>query len=128
MKKLLRLTENDLHRIVKESVNRVLNENDWAWPKYGLSDDEYEECKENVKCLVERLYPELRPCDKIEQFFRDTYRDYCKNFNWPDEKIESEYNRVIDIIDKYGLGMAEYNGIPQGWWHYANWLLEKQSI
>ena len=28
MKKTIRLTENDLHRIVKESVNRVLNENE----------------------------------------------------------------------------------------------------
>ena len=26
MKKLIRLTEGDLHRIVKESVNRILNE------------------------------------------------------------------------------------------------------
>lgn len=25
-KKLIRLTESDLHRIVKESVNRILNE------------------------------------------------------------------------------------------------------
>ena len=28
-KKLIRLTENDLHKIVKESVNRVLTELDW---------------------------------------------------------------------------------------------------
>lgn len=28
MKKLVRLTESDLHRIVKESVNRVLNEDE----------------------------------------------------------------------------------------------------
>ena len=27
-KKLIRLTEGDLHRIVKESVNRILREND----------------------------------------------------------------------------------------------------
>lgn len=27
-KKLIRLTESDLHRIVKESVNRMLNENE----------------------------------------------------------------------------------------------------
>lgn len=27
MKKTIRLTENDLHKIVKEAVNRVLNEN-----------------------------------------------------------------------------------------------------
>ena len=33
-KKLIRLTEQDLHRIVKESVNRILNEElpkkDWG--------------------------------------------------------------------------------------------------
>ena len=28
MKKLVRLTESDLHKIVKESVNRIINEND----------------------------------------------------------------------------------------------------
>jgi hypothetical protein len=28
MKKRIRLTEGDLHRIVKESVNRIINEND----------------------------------------------------------------------------------------------------
>ena len=28
MKKVIRLTESDLHRIVKESVNRILNESD----------------------------------------------------------------------------------------------------
>ena len=29
MKKIIRLTESDLHNIVKESVNRALNEMDW---------------------------------------------------------------------------------------------------
>ena len=29
-KKLIRLTESDLHKIVKESVNRVLKESNWA--------------------------------------------------------------------------------------------------
>ena len=29
MKKIVRLTEGDLHRIVKESVNKVLTELDW---------------------------------------------------------------------------------------------------
>jgi len=32
MKKIIRLTENDLHRIVKESVNRILNEEEWESP------------------------------------------------------------------------------------------------
>ena len=29
MKRRVRLTEGDLHRIVKESVNRILTELDW---------------------------------------------------------------------------------------------------
>ena len=38
MKKIIRLTEGDLHRIVKESVNRILKESDYR----GLSDGHYD--------------------------------------------------------------------------------------
>ena len=41
-KKLIRLTESDLHNIVKESVNRILKEHDDDDPDYGpLGDAEY---------------------------------------------------------------------------------------
>lgn len=36
MGRIIRLTESDLHRIVKESVNRILREN--AWGKYPAED------------------------------------------------------------------------------------------
>ena len=39
-KRLIRLTENDLHRIVKESVNKVLMEFQGNSPA-GISTDEY---------------------------------------------------------------------------------------
>ena len=29
MKKIVRLTESDLHRIIKESVNKIINESDY---------------------------------------------------------------------------------------------------
>ena len=29
MKKIVRLTESDLHRIIKESVNRIIKESDY---------------------------------------------------------------------------------------------------
>lgn len=38
-KKLIRLTESDLHRIVKESVNRILKESD-EWDAYLQQDDD----------------------------------------------------------------------------------------
>jgi hypothetical protein len=48
MKKIIRLTESDLHRIVKESVNKILKEANWsnALTDPGNcpdDDDEYEE-------------------------------------------------------------------------------------
>ena len=49
MRKLIRLTESDLHRIVKESVNRILKESGHEWwreedwnPNYPSDDDERE--------------------------------------------------------------------------------------
>lgn len=43
MKRIVRLTENDLHKIVKESVNKILKEEDWnrfkaTCPKCGSKD------------------------------------------------------------------------------------------
>ena len=38
-KKLIRLTEQDIHRIVKESVNRILKESD-EWDAYLQQDDD----------------------------------------------------------------------------------------
>jgi hypothetical protein len=32
MKKLIRLTESDLHNIVRETVNRILKEEEWESP------------------------------------------------------------------------------------------------
>ncbi len=39
MKQLIRLTESDIHRIVKESVNRILKENSFDY--YGRAEDDY---------------------------------------------------------------------------------------
>jgi hypothetical protein len=45
MKKVIRLTEGDLHRIVKESVNMILNEytNGFTEKLYNGLDDEYDD-------------------------------------------------------------------------------------
>lgn len=37
MKKIIRLTENDLHRIVKESVQRILRESRLSSPRFDLT-------------------------------------------------------------------------------------------
>lgn len=43
MKKVIRLTESDLHRIVRESVRKLLKEHDPDDPDYGQYGDYYDE-------------------------------------------------------------------------------------
>ena len=38
MKKIIRLTESDLHRIVKESVEKILKEGEFGGPDADLED------------------------------------------------------------------------------------------
>ena len=67
MKKIIRLTESDLHRIVKESVNKILSEakkkgytydptDGRYYDEYGNAEDDYPEEEDNEK--VDRLYAE----------------------------------------------------------------------
>ncbi len=44
-KKLIRLTENDLHRIVKISVNKILREGE-DWDDYDDGEEEYDDDEE----------------------------------------------------------------------------------
>lgn len=46
MKQVIRLTESDLHRIIKESVRRILREN--AWSKYPAEDQANAELDSNM--------------------------------------------------------------------------------
>lgn len=48
MKKIIRLTESDLHQIVKESVNKILTEHEWwneeDWnPNYPKDENPYDD-------------------------------------------------------------------------------------
>ena len=53
MKKIVRLTESDLHRIVKESVRRILREDDYRLPTGGMDvlAYDYDQALENAESL-----------------------------------------------------------------------------
>lgn len=58
MKKVIRLTESDLHRIIKESVKKIIKESGHEWwkeedwnPQYPKDDEE-----ETDNDKVDRLY------------------------------------------------------------------------
>jgi len=59
MKNRIRITESDLHKIVKESVNRILTEQNGT---YETTDDYYESFYKNVLEANASLYRALSFC------------------------------------------------------------------
>ena len=79
-KKLIRLTESDLHKMVKESVNRVLNEWEYAGWVNDIGDDyddEPDEPKEydfdtKIWGLADKELPEYleKECNRLGLYFK----------------------------------------------------------
>lgn len=91
MKKTIRLTESDLHRIVKESVKRILKEDDYFTPSYAYM---------NAEEIIDRL-PSL-PDETLKKIMYGYYdpsyfeSDFSDGFDEHIEVIEAakeEYAR-----------------------------------
>jgi len=72
MKKLIRLTESDIHHIVKESVKRILDEGWGSYVDYYYPDNE-KESKENNGFNSEKEEREPSKSSRIRR------REYMKN-------------------------------------------------
>ena len=119
-KKLIRLTESDLHKIVKESVNRVLNEvqfggeslhgnnpEDWAAMKYlrndrinhegdaGLYDDDESGYFRNLRNWERNGDNESELLDKM---YPDDYSKYFERGRALDAKGHNKANRISKKI------------------------------
>lgn len=119
-KKLIRLTESDLHRIVKESVNRVLNEvqfggeslhgnnpGDWAAMRYlrtdriahennaGLYDDDESGYVRNVANWARNGKNEIETLDKIRPH---DYSKYVERVRGLHDKGRNKANRISKKI------------------------------
>jgi hypothetical protein len=119
MKKLVRLTESDLHRIVKESVNRILNEVEGYENTMLKANPMFN--KDTLRGKVTRfLNPKkANQFDRIhnnaEKNFKDASNSYWHNrsMNFPsafdphaNPSQEDVNNLVRDkgIMDKYKVG------------------------
>jgi hypothetical protein len=71
-KRLIRLTESDLHKIVKESVNRILDEGWSSYVDYYYPDNE-KEPKENNYFNPEKAKREPSKSSRVRR------REYMKN-------------------------------------------------
>ncbi len=96
-KKLIKLTEQDLHRIVKESVNRVLNEDKepYVRPTQPFGVNRY---------IIDKL-KEVRAClDQIGNF--PGYVEFERNANngVPKHQLSNAWNLINDVIADISRG------------------------
>lgn len=108
-KKLIRLTESDLHRIVKESVNKVLNE---ATPteEYSAVKEEVTQIYQAIVNLDKRLFRIMSNHEvaKIGTALSDALRSLR---NAQDSLKEFGLSRSLDIQDqeRWGIAMHDFD-------------------
>ncbi len=128
-KQIIRLTESDLHNIIKESVNKILNEsgrfNDWrdAYDAYmnhsGLDDDsrrEGERLRKEFTRQANLAYggdPNKSTFNGDKRFFKDLdkhskFRDSQRNYELSKTKSGRDY---LDWEDKWEREYNRNNGI-----------------
>ena len=111
MKKLIRLTESDLHQIIKESVNKILNEGGYLYHK-DEDGNVWTNSKETYRGVPGSVYiwhgewsdPEVLwdgvelNANDIEESLWYSYEEYCdENGEKPTEDGFDEWVKTEDI-------------------------------
>ena len=108
-KKLIRLTESDLHRIVKESVNIVLNETT-PTEEYSAVKGEVTQIYQTIVNLDKRLFRIMSNYEvaKIGTALSDAIRSLR---NAQDSLKEFGISRSVDIQDqeRWGISMNDFD-------------------
>ena len=90
MKRTIRLTESDLHRIIKESVKQCLTELDWktymnaAKKAYDSAENDNEEDRawkfaDASEKAFNRDYEYIEPDDNLKYYGQKANQDVCGN-------------------------------------------------
>ena len=123
-KKIIRLTEQDLHRIVKESVNRVLKEADRHRPDYfkgkpdrlsegsafSHSNDEWgNDYFVNAKALARGIYDILNAME--DEGNSNDYRSTAYLYHELERRV-IELNQTYKLIKNYISGFKQPQAQP----------------
>lgn len=97
MKQVIRLTESDLHRVIKESVNKILNELDWR--TYDSAAQKSREKHNNAETSAEQTYHGRR-YGRFQNASDNAFRE--KFGTWDKAATYGPRN------DREALGQAQY--------------------
>ena len=107
-KKTIRLTESDLHRIIKESVNKVLNE--ISSPKRGMIEKSYKKPNgQKVHVKIDSISPNDNYC--AFEYWEDT--DWQDMDNYIEGGIWIEDGWVADFEGCAVLPIAVKNALAE---------------
>jgi hypothetical protein len=87
-KQLIRLTESDLHRIIKETVNNILEDKDYLFFYDDDDDNYYINAKEKYSDNSDE-YTHYYPHVDVDMNF--TPRSYLTNREWEDRFLDKAY-------------------------------------
>jgi hypothetical protein len=101
-KRTIRLTESDLHRVIKESVNTILKEftNPWGYSEYDNDDMTYENVYDNAEHKIISSYKRGKIYSNVHDLIEDLY--VADSFN------QSDYETVYDDCE-YDLNNFDYD-------------------
>ena len=120
MKKIIRLTENDVHNIIKESVKKILREYDYNddiedFEDYGDYEDNYSDEVENIWWSPEKGFAKKPTCDGLWLYVTliVTYSyesdGQMTEFGWHEDGNVNAESCQVDEIEDYNVinGKAE---------------------
>lgn len=93
-KKMIKLTEGDLHRIIKESVKKVLKEHSYPHKEFAIyngNDMNYENVKDSAITYLLNAEKRGKIISSVKELIENLY--YSQTFN------ESDYEIVYDACE-----------------------------
>ena len=96
-KQTIRLTEADLHRVIKESVNRILSENGCEWYHEGNPKDS-EKMERAHQRLHKKYHGKLSPQEIERMAEREVYGRAVKES--VNRVLKEDYNGEIEVWNK----------------------------
>ena len=130
-KKIVRLTESDLHRIVKESVQKILRE-EWHGDKWDTLEDYYFNDNYGSRDIYKggkhyRIHgPMMYPVDPNETFVFNIYTGKIEDMG---KDLESARKYAEEVYRDYGKDYEIYNPNEYenigDWAHDCKWGLKQ---
>ena len=102
MKKVIRLTESDLHRIIKESVKRILKE-DTTFDNH----------------IADKIFDDMVQKGLYRRMNNQMYVDWIMNSYGLKENQRNVAEMVADKLDNYRMSMEDQYGLTEANWSNA---------